>query len=174
MKKKILISTAEIEKRVKELGKQITTDYLDKDNDLIIVGVLKGSFIFLSDLVRKIKVNNIIDFIQLSSYGSGTISSTEVRIVKELKENIKGKDVLIIEDIIDTGLTMAFLSTYLKVREPNSIKVCTLLNKQERREIPFSPDYIGFEIANDFVIGYGLDYNEKYRSLPYISKVEVL
>jgi len=169
MKKRILISTRELDKRIKELGKQITIDY--KNKDLIIIGVLKGSFIFLSDLVRKIKVNNIIDFIQLSSY-TNTTSIGDVRIVKELKENIRGKDVLIIEDIVDTGLTMAFLSEYLKVREPASIKVCTLLNKKERREIEFTPDYIGFDIANDFVIGYGLDYNEQYRSLPYISKVE--
>jgi len=101
-----------------------------------------------------------------------TNSVGDVKIIKELKENIKGKDVLIIEDIVDTGLTMAFLSKYLKVREPSSIKVCTLLNKKERREIEFTPDYVGFDIANDFVIGYGLDYNEQYRSLPYISKVE--
>ena len=170
MKKSVLISKREIDKRVKELAKQISIDY--KGKDLIVVGILKGSFIFLSDLIRKIKVPCIIDFMQLSSYGSNTISSTEVRIISELKTIIKGKDVLIVEDIIDSGLTMAFLSQYLNVRDPKSIKVCTLLNKKERRTIPFTPDYIGFDIPNEFVIGYGLDFDEKYRSLPYISKVE--
>ena len=170
MKKSVLISKREIDKRVKELAKQISIDY--KGKDLIVVGILKGSFIFLSDLIRKIKVPCIIDFMQLSSYGSNTISSTEVRIISELKTIIKGKDVLIVEDIIDSGLTMAFLSQYLNVRDPKSIKVCTLLNKKERRTIPFTPDYIGFDIPNKFVVGMGLDYNEQYRSLPNILELK--
>jgi len=170
MNTKKLIKKIDIDKRIKELGEEISKDYEGKD--LVIIGVLKGSFIFLADLVRQITVPHIIDFIQVSSYNSKTFSSGRIKFIKDITEKINGKEVLLIEDIIDTGLTVsAILSHIARNYEVSSINVCSLLDKPSRRKVYFIPDYIGFSIDNDFVIGYGLDYDQKYRSLPYILKV---
>lgn len=162
----ILISQDEIKEKIKELGEQITKDY--KDKDLLMVGVLKGCVIFLSDLIREIKLPLAIDFMVLSSYGSSTKSSGVVRIVKDLEKDIKGKDVLIVEDIVDTGLTLNYLVDYLYTRNANSVKICTLLEKPDRRIAPVKMEYVGFHIPDEFVVGYGLDYAETYRNLPFV------
>lgn len=163
---KILISEEEIRQRVKELGTEITEDY--KNRDLMIIGVLKGCMVFLSDLVREIKLPLIMDFMVVSSYGSSTKSSGVVRIIKDLEQDIMDKDVLIIEDIVDSGLTLSYLIEILKSRNPRSVKVCSLLDKPERRKSSVSIDYTGYRIPNEFVVGYGLDFDEVYRNLPYV------
>jgi hypoxanthine phosphoribosyltransferase len=163
---KILISEEEIRQRVKELGTEITEDY--KNRDLMIIGVLKGCMVFLSDLVREIKLPLIMDFMVVSSYGSSTKSSGVVRIIKDLEQDIMDKDVLIIEDIVDSGLTLSYLIEILKSRNPRSVKVCSLLDKPERRKSSVSIDYTGYRIPDEFVVGYGLDFDEVYRNLPYV------
>ncbi|MGE5677140.1 MAG: hypoxanthine phosphoribosyltransferase [Pseudomonadota bacterium] len=163
---KIMISEEEIAKRVKELGKQLTEDY--KGSDLMIVGILKGCMLFLSDLVREIKLPLTMDFMVVSSYGSATKSSGVVRIIKDLERDIQGKDILIVEDIVDTGLTLSYLIENLKSRNPKSVKVCSLLDKPDRRKSNVDIEYTGFVIPDEFVIGYGLDYAEVYRNLPYV------
>ncbi len=162
----ILISEDEIREKVKELGELITRDY--KDKDLLIVGVLKGCVIFLSDLVREIKLPLTMDFMVVSSYGSSTKSSGVVRIVKDLEKDISGKDVLIVEDIVDTGLTLNYLVDYLYSRNAKSVKICTLLEKPDRRIADVKMEYVGFHIPDEFVVGYGLDYAEIYRNLPFV------
>lgn len=162
----ILIPENQIQKKIEELGNQISRDYLGKK--LICIGVLRGAIIFLADLARFIKIPMVIDFMAISSYGASTESSGVVRILKDLDENIEGKHVLIIEDIVDTGLTLDYLLRMLKSRNPASLKACTLLNKKERRQIDVSIDYCGFDIADKFVVGYGLDFNGLYRNIPYI------
>ncbi|HKK83853.1 MAG TPA: hypoxanthine phosphoribosyltransferase [Atribacterota bacterium] len=162
----ILIPENQIQKKIEELGNQISRDYQGKQ--LICIGVLRGAVIFLADLARYIKVPIIIDFMDISSYGASTESSGVVRIVKDLDENIEKKDVLIVEDIVDTGLTLDYLIRMLKSRNPASLKVCTLLNKKERRQIDVPIDYCGFDIPDKFVVGYGLDFNGLYRNIPYI------
>lgn len=162
----ILIPENQIQKKVEELGNQISFDYQDKD--LICIGVLRGAIIFLADLARCIKVPMIIDFMAISSYGASTKSSGVVRILKDLDENVENKDILVVEDIVDTGLTLDYLIRMLKSRNPASIKVCTLLNKKERRQINVPIDYSGFDIPDKFVVGYGLDFNGLYRNIPYI------
>lgn len=162
----ILISEDEIREKVKELGKLITRDY--KDKDLLIVGVLKGCVIFLSDLVREIKLPLTMDFMVVSSYGSSTKSSGVVRIVKDLEKDISNKDVLIVEDIVDTGLTLNYLVDYLYSRNAKSVKICTLLEKPDRRIADVKMEYVGFHIPDEFVVGYGLDYAEIYRNLPFV------
>ena len=162
----VLLSEKQLLERVRELGEQISTDYLDKD--LVVVCVLRGSFIFVSDLVRSIKIPLAVDFISISSYGSGTTSSGVVRFLKDLDEEISGRHVLVVEDIIDTGTTLKYLLENLQTRKPASIKVCTLLSKPERRKVEIAIDYNGFVVPDHFVVGYGLDYAEKYRNLPYI------
>lgn len=162
----ILIPENQIQKKVEELGNQISKDY--QGRDLICIGVLRGAIIFLADLARCIKVPMIIDFISISSYGASTKSSGVVRILKDLDENVENKDILVVEDIIDTGLTLDYLIRMLKSRNPASIKVCTLLNKKERRQIDVPIDYSGFDIPDKFVVGYGLDFNGLYRNIPYI------
>lgn len=162
----ILIPENQIQKKIEELGNKISRDYQDKE--LICIGVLRGAIIFLADLARNIKVPMLIDFMAISSYGASTESSGVVRILKDLDENIENKDVLIIEDIIDTGLTLDYLLRMLKSRNPASLRVCTLLNKKERRQINVPIDYCGFDIPDKFVVGYGLDYNGLYRNIPYI------
>lgn len=164
--KKILISEEQLKKRIKELGEQIAADY--KGKDLVVIGILKGAILFLSDLIKEIDLPLVIDFMAVSSYGSSTSSSGVVRILKDLDEDIEGKDVLIIEDIVDTGLTLNYLLGNLQARKPNSIKICCCLDKPSRRTAPVKVDYVGFEIEDEFVVGYGLDYAEKYRNLPYI------
>ncbi len=163
---KVLLSEEEIAKRVKELGVQLTEDY--KGKDLMVVGILKGCMLFLSDLVRAIDLPLTMDFMVVSSYGNATKSSGVVRIIKDLEREIEGKDVLIVEDIVDTGLTLSYLIENLKTRNPNSVKVCSLLDKPERRKVHVDIEYIGFGIPDEFVIGYGLDYAEVYRNLPFV------
>ena len=162
----ILIPENQIQKKIEELGNQISRDYQDKE--LICIGVLRGAIIFLADLARCIKVPMLIDFMAISSYGASTESSGVVRILKDLDENIEKKNVLIVEDIVDTGLTLDYLIRMLKSRNPASLRVCTLLNKKERRQINVSIDYCGFDIPDKFVVGYGLDFNGLYRNIPYI------
>ncbi len=162
--KKVLVTRDEIAKRVKELGEEISSDY--KGEPLTMVCTLRGASIFFADLVREINGDIELDFISASSYGAGTKSSGEVKMIKDLSSPIKDKNVIIVEDIIDTGITLSYLTKLLKAREPKSLKVCALLDKKARREVEFEGDYIGFEIENEFVVGYGLDYNEKMRQLP--------
>ncbi len=162
----ILITEEEIKQKILELGKQITKDYEGKD--LIFIGVLRGAVIFMSDLARAISVPMIFDFIAISSYGASTESSGVVRILKDLDETIENKDVLVVEDIVDTGLTLDYLIRILKSRNPASLKVCTFLNKKARRKINVKIDYSGFDIPNKFVVGYGLDYGGKFRNIPYV------
>lgn len=162
----ILITEEQIKARTRELGRQISKDY--EGQDLLLVCVLKGAVTFLADLMRQITIPHAIDFMAISSYGAGTESSGIVRILKDLDTNIEGRNVLIVEDIIDTGRTLHYITENLKTRRPKSLRICTLLTKPSRREIEIPLDYVGFEIPNKFVIGYGLDFAEIYRSLPYI------
>jgi hypoxanthine phosphoribosyltransferase len=163
---KVLLSEEQLQKRIKELGQQISKDYAGKS--LLCVGILKGSFIFLADLVRQIDVPVSIDFLAVSSYGNSTESSGAVKLLMDLKNDIKDKHVLIVEDIVDTGLTMKYLLDTLGQRKPASLAVCTLL-KKDNHQSKIKLDYLAFEIPKDaFVVGYGLDYAEKYRNLPYI------
>ncbi len=165
-----LISEPAIKKRVTELGKQITGDYKNAEN-VILVGLLRGSTIFLADLAREIDLEAKIDFMVVSSYGNSMESSKEVRINKDLEEDISGQDIIIVEDIIDTGYTLEKVKEYLLLKEPASLKIATLLDKPERREVSVEVDYVGFSIPDVFVIGYGIDYAQKHRNLPYIGKV---
>jgi len=166
----VLIPEEEIKKKVRELGQQITKDYQNSE-DVILVGLLRGSTIFLADLSREIDLEAKIDFMVVSSYGSAMESSREVKINKDLEEDIRGKDVIIVEDIIDTGYTLEKVRDYLLLKNPASFKICTLLDKPERREVPVEVDYVGFQIPDVFVVGYGIDYAQKHRNLPYIGKV---
>lgn len=164
---KILITREQLKERIDELGATISRDYANKD--LILVCILKGGVLFLSDLVRAITVPHEMDFMAVSSYGgTRTESSGIVRIVMDLKASIEKRDVLIIEDIVDTGRTLTYITDNLRTRNPASLKICTLLNKPSRREVPVKVDYVGFDIPNEFVVGYGLDFNEWYRNLPFI------
>ena len=167
----ILIDSEAIQKRVGELGARITADYRGKNPHL--VGILKGASIFHADLVRSIDLGLSIDFIAVGSYGASTESSGEVRILKDLDESIEAKDVLLVEDILDTGLTLNYLLQNLESRGPKSLKVVALLNKPSRRKIEVRADYIGFDIPDQFVVGYGLDFNQRYRNLPCISVLKV-
>lgn len=160
---KVLITKEEIAKRVKELGAQISKDFAGEE--ITFVCTLRGASIFFADLVREIDLDAELDFISASSYGAGTKSSGEVKLIKDLSAPINGKNVIIVEDIIDTGITLSYLTKMLKARSPKTLKVCALLDKRARREVEFEGDYIGFEIENEFVVGYGLDYNEKMRTL---------
>ena len=164
---KILISADEIQARVRELGAQIARDY-EPRGDLLLVGVLKGCMMFMVDLARAISLPLAIDFIATSSYGHSTQSSGVVRLLKDLDTDIAGRHVLIVEDIIDSGLTLDYLSDQLSRRNPASLRICSLLNKPERRLTDVPVDYLGFDIPNEFVVGYGLDFGERYRNLPYI------
>ncbi len=165
-----LISKEELDKRVRGLASQISADYAGRD--LLLIGVLKGSFMFLADLVRYLDYHVELDFMGTSSYGASTKTSGEVRITKDLERSLKGRNVLLVEDIVDSGLTLRYLVDTLKTRQPASIKVCALLDKPARRRVRISIDYYGFIIPNAFVIGYGLDYREKYRGLPYVGVLE--
>ncbi len=156
--------------RVAQLGAEITRDYAGKAP--VIISVLRGSYIFMADLTRSIDLPCTVDFMSVSSYGGGTSSSGQVKIIKDLSESIEGRDLLIVEDILDSGNTLYYLRDVLLARKPASVKICTLLDKPERREKPIHADYVGFEIPNAFVVGYGLDYAEAYRNLPYIGIVK--
>lgn len=169
---KVLVSEVELNKRIKELGNTITKDYEDKE--IHVICVLKGAVMFMVDLSKEIKIPLTMDFMAVSSYGNETSSSGIVKIVKDLDETIEGKDVLIVEDIIDSGRTLSYLVQILKERKPRSIKICTLLDKPERRVAEVDVDYVGFSIPDYFVLGYGLDYMQKYRNLPYIAMKEDL
>jgi hypoxanthine phosphoribosyltransferase len=163
---KVLVEEQALQERIAELGTQISADYTGKD--LVLVGVLKGAVFFIADLMRKLDIPCEIDFMAISSYGAGTDSSGVVRILKDLDANIAGRHVIVVEDIIDSGLTLSYLLRTLRARRPGSLEICALLTKPERREIDVPVRYVGFEIPNEFVIGYGLDYAERYRNLPYI------
>ncbi|MCG8482098.1 MAG: hypoxanthine phosphoribosyltransferase [Clostridia bacterium] len=163
----VLISEEKLLERVAELGEKISKDYEGKE--VLLIGVLKGACIFMTDLMKKIDTNVTIDFMAVSSYGASTKSTGVVRIIKDLDTSIEGKEVLIVEDIIDTGLTLHYLYDNLQSRNPKSLRICTLLDKPERREIEMQADYVGFKVPNKFIVGYGLDYQEKYRNLPYIT-----
>jgi len=163
----ILVQPDDLLRRVRELGREITADYADRD--LLLVGVLKGAVFFLSDLMREIEVPCEVDFMAVASYGSSTDSSGVVRILKDLDAPIAGRHVLIVEDIVDSGLTLQYLLRNLGARDPETIEVCALLTKPERRQVAIEPRYVGFEIPNRFVVGYGLDHAERYRNLPYVA-----
>jgi hypoxanthine phosphoribosyltransferase len=166
----VLISEEEIQIRVRELAAQISADYADSD-DLVLVGVLKGSFIFLADLSRRLSIPRTIEFIAVSSYGSGSRSTGAVRLVMDVRGNIEGKHVLIVEDIVDTGHTLKYLIGMLESHRPTSVKTCALVRKAESAEVEVQTDYLGFDIGDEWVVGYGLDYAERYRTLPYIGVV---
>ena len=167
---RVLISEEELAKIVKDLGARISEDY--KDKDLLLVSVLKGSVIFMADLMREIKIPCNIDFMAVSSYGSGTKSSGVVKIIKDLDSSIEGKDLLIVEDILDSGRTLSYIREILLARNPNSIKICTLFDKPERRDVDIYAEYIGSQVPNEFIVGYGLDFNKYYRNLPYIGALK--
>lgn len=166
----VLLSEEKIREKVNELAKIIENDY--KGQDILLVGILKGASVFVADLMRAIKLDANIDFMSVSSYGSGTTSSGTVKILKDLDVDIDGKNVLIVEDIIDSGATLRNLYDTLMTRNPKSLKLCTLLDKPSRRKVQINVDYVGFVIEDKFIVGYGIDYNEKYRNLPYIGIVE--
>ena len=168
---KLLISEEEIDARIKHLGEEISKAYAGKEIHLICI--LKGGAFFMTELSKHITVPVSIDFMSVSSYGDSTVSSGRVKIVKDLDESIQGKDVLVVEDIIDSGRTLSYLMDLLKNRLPASIKICTLLDKPERREVEVEVEYSGFKIPDEFVVGYGLDYMQKYRNLPYVGVVEL-
>lgn len=163
---RVLISEEELHAKIAEMGAAISRDYAGKN--LLMVSVLKGSIMIMADLMRAITVPCEIDFMSVSSYGNGAKTSGVVKIIKDLDENLEGKDLLLVEDILDSGKTLSYITTLLKARNPASIKVCTLLDKPERREADITADYSGFPVPNEFVVGYGLDYAQKYRNLPFI------
>ncbi|KAB3533212.1 hypoxanthine phosphoribosyltransferase [Alkaliphilus serpentinus] len=168
----VMISKEEIAHKVKALGEEITNDYSGSGKELVVIGVLKGANVFLGDLIRQIDLPILVDFIAVSSYGLSTETSGVVKILKDLDLDVEGKDVLIIEDIVDTGLTLKYLTENFKSRNIASMKICALLDKPERRKCPIDIDYLGFEIPDKFVVGYGIDYAEKYRNLPYVAVVK--
>ena len=166
----ILVGAEELQRRVRELGAEISRDYADKD--LVLIGVLKGAVFFVSDLMRRLEIPVEVDFMAVASYGSATKSSGVVRILKDLDAAIEGRDVLIVEDIVDSGLTLQYLLRNLAGRNPASLEVCALLIKPERRKVELKTKYVGFEIPNRFAIGYGLDHAERYRNLPYVAALK--
>jgi hypoxanthine phosphoribosyltransferase len=166
----ILVPAEDLERRVRELAKEVSRDYEGKD--LVLIGVLKGAVFFLSDLMRQLEIPVEVDFMAVASYGSATKTSGVVRILKDLDASIDGRDVLIVEDIVDSGLTLQYLLRNLGARNPRSLEVCALLIKPERREVDLRTRYVGFEIPNRFAIGYGLDHAERYRNLPYVAALK--
>lgn len=167
---KVLISQEEIKKIVSDLGARISEDY--KDKNLLMVSVLKGSVVFMADLMRAVTIPCRIDFMSVSSYGSGAKTSGVVKIIKDLDLNLEGYDLLVVEDILDSGKTLDYLLKVLKQRNPASIKICTFLDKPERRQVNLFADYSGTTVPDEFVVGYGLDYDEKYRNLPYVGALK--
>ena len=166
----VLISREQLAQRVKELGAQITADF--KGEEIILVGILRGSVPFMADLMREIDLELTIDFMSVSSYGSSTKSSGVVRIIKDLDTVLAGKNVIIVEDIIDTGLTLDYLKGYLSAQGPKTLKICSILDKPSRRKVDIKGDYVGFTVEDKFIVGYGLDLDQKYRNLPYISWIK--
>ena len=165
-----VLSRTEIAQKVKSLAQRISEDYAGKE--LVVIGVLKGSFIFMADLIRELTIPAQVDFVRLASYGSDTTSSGTIRITKEIELDIRNRDVLIVEDIIDSGLTIAYLLEHLKSFSPRSVKVCAFIDKRERREVQVPIDYTGLLVEHGFLVGYGLDFDEKYRTLPAIYRIE--
>lgn len=163
---KILLSEEELKTRVRQLGEEISRDYAGREP--VLVSILRGSYIFMADLSRSLDILCRVDFMSVSSYGAGTTSSGQVNIVKDLSDSIEGRDVIVVEDILDTGNTLHYLFQVLQARHPASLKLAVLLDKPSRRTKPISADYVGFTVPDEFVVGYGLDYNEHYRNLPYI------
>ena len=168
---KVIISEKELDIRVRELGEEITKKYKNSENKIILIALLRGSFVFIADLCRRIKIEHEIDFMTTSSYGRGMISTGDVKIIKDLDEDIYNKNVLIVEDIIDSGKTLSKVLGILKLRNPKSLSICTLLDKPECREVNINIDFVGFSIPDEFMVGYGIDYAQSYRYLPYIGKV---
>ena len=166
---KKIITQKRLRQKVKELAKNLSKDY--KEKNPVLVGILKGSFVFLSDLIRELKIPHEVDFISVASYGSETQASGVVRLLKDLSSNIKDREVIIVEDIVDTGLTLNYIRNNLLTRNPKSLEILTLLDKKERRKVKLPLRYVGFSLPKDFVVGYGLDYNEQYRNLPFIAKM---
>ncbi|MDR7870404.1 MAG: hypoxanthine phosphoribosyltransferase [Tissierellaceae bacterium] len=169
-RQKTLFSREEISVRVQALGKEIASDY--KSKELVVVSLLRGSFIFTADLVRELSIPVEVDFMTTSSYGHSETSSGKVDIVQDLRANIEGKDVLIVDDIMDSGVTLENVVKHLKSKSPNSIKICVMLDKPSRRKVDLSPDYVGFTIPDLFIVGYGLNYGDLYRNIPYIFTFE--
>lgn len=163
---RVLLSESDISEMVKQLGKQISEDY--KDKNLLLVSVLKGSVVFMADLMRSISIPCEIDFMVVSSYGSGTKTSGNIKIIKDLNIDVKDYDLLIVEDILDSGVTLSSLKEMLEARKPASVKICTFLDKPERRKANIKADYCGAEVPDEFIVGYGLDYDEKFRNLPHV------
>lgn len=169
---RVLVSEKEIDEAVERIANEITEEYKNYDEELVLIGILKGSVFFLADLSRKIDLPISFDFMSVSSYGLGTESSGDVRILKDLDQSIDKKNVIIVEDIIDTGYTLSYLIDNLKSRGAKSIKTAVLLDKKERRIVEFEADYVGYEIPDEFVVGYGIDYAQKYRNLPFIGIIK--
>ena len=167
----VMISAEEIQAKVKQLGEQINAHYANSNKDLVLIGLLRGSFIFMADLCRAIAKPHELDFMTVSSYGASTVSSRDVRILKDIDGEISGKDILVVEDIIDSGNTLSKVLEILQTREPNSIELCTLVSKPSRREIELEVKFLGFEVEDRFIVGYGLDYDQKYRHLPFIGEI---
>jgi len=167
---KVLFTEDEIKTKVNELGQQINTDFQGKD--LLLIGILRGCITFISDLMRQIHLPLGLDFLAVDSYGQSSVTSGVVRVIKDLSEDIEGRHVLIVEDIVDSGLTLNFLIGYLEARNPASISTCVLLDKPYRREVEVDADYVGFEVPDKFLVGYGLDYAQKWRNLPYIATLK--
>ncbi|TKS61956.1 MAG: hypoxanthine phosphoribosyltransferase [Nitrospira sp.] len=165
-----IVTQEQMRSRIREMGRQISSDYAGKD--LVLVGVLKGAYAFYADLARAIRIPVRVDFIVVTSYGSRTKTSGKVKLVTKLTEEIKGKDVLLVEDIVDSGLTVQHLMKSLAKKKPRSIKVCTLLSKSDRRAVDVHVEYVGFKIPDQYVVGYGLDYQQKYRNLPYLAVLD--
>lgn len=167
---RILLTQEEIAQKVAEIGAKISEDYADKDP--IIISVLKGSFMFMADLVRAIEIPCTVDFMSVSSYGSGTSSSGEVKIVKDFDNSIEGRHVIIVEDILDSGRTLSYLMKTLQARGAASLALCTFLDKPDRRAVPVEVAYCGFQVPDSFIVGYGLDYDQRYRNLPYVGELK--
>ena len=167
----VLISAEEIQTKVQELGQKINAHYANSDKELVLIGLLRGSVLFMADLCRTIHKPHELDFMTVSSYGGDTVSSRDVKILKDLDGEIRGKDVLVVEDIIDSGNTLNKVMEILQTREPNSIELCTLISKPSRREIELEVKFMGFEIEDKFIVGYGLDYDQKYRHIPFIGEI---
>ncbi|MEK6525389.1 MAG: hypoxanthine phosphoribosyltransferase [Nitrospirota bacterium] len=167
-----IVTQEEMRARIRELGKQITADYAEKD--LILVGILKGAYAFYADLARAIRIPLRVDFLVVTSYGSKGNTSGKVKMMTDLTEDIAGRDVILVEDIVDSGRTVKYLLDTLSKQKPKSIRVCALLSKPERRKVNVSIDYVGFEIPNKYVVGYGLDYQQKYRNLPYLAVLDTV